>query len=87
MHLIPKTGKVMVLYDKRLMGMEYVETMGGITIPTGEATYMPDPNSYDGFGNLRLDALGSPVNKVTGHEASGKFREKLMVKQRKIEVS
>ena len=41
---------------------------------------------YFGFGNLKLDALSSPMGKVSGHEASGKFRERLMVKQRKLEV-
>ena len=41
---------------------------------------------YFGFGNLKLDALTSPQGKVTGHDASGKFRERLMVKQRKLEV-
>jgi len=41
---------------------------------------------YFGFGNLKLDTLSSPQGKVTGHDASGKFKERLMVKQRKLEV-
>jgi len=40
---------------------------------------------YFGFGNLKLDTLSSPQGKVTGHDASGKFKERLMVKQRKLE--
>lgn len=42
-----------------------------------------------GFGNIQVDKVASPyvTNKATKLEASGKFKEKLMLKQRQIEVS
>jgi hypothetical protein len=35
-----------------------------------------------GFGNIQVDKVASPYvsNKATGLEASGKFKEKLMLK-------
>lgn len=43
---------------------------------------------YFGFGNLALDKLSqTPNSKVTGHEPSGKFKERLILKQRQLEVS
>jgi len=40
-----------------------------------------------GFGNIQVDKVASPyvTNKATKLEASGKFKEKLMLKQRQIE--
>jgi hypothetical protein len=42
---------------------------------------------YFGFGNIAVDRLISPNarNKATGKAGSGKFKEKLMLKQRIIE--
>jgi len=43
---------------------------------------------YFGFGNINLGNLKSPqnMNKTTGLEGSGKFNEKLQLKQRQIEA-
>ena len=42
---------------------------------------------YFGFGNIQIDALRSPQAKLTGQMSSGKFQEKLFMKQKAIEVS
>ena len=43
---------------------------------------------YFGFGNINLQNLRSPqnMNKTTGLEGSGKFQQKLHMKQKQIEV-
>ena len=43
---------------------------------------------YLGFGNMSVDNLNktaSQNNHIYGHEPSGKFKEKIMLKQRQIE--
>lgn len=40
---------------------------------------------YFGFGNLALDRLSPTSSKITGHTPSGKFKEKLILKQRALE--
>ena len=42
-----------------------------------------------GFGNIHVEKVAGPYinNKATKIEASGKFKEKLMLKQRQLEVS
>ena len=42
---------------------------------------------YFGFGNIKLDNLNSPKGKTTGMEGSGKFQQRLHLKQKQIEVS
>ena len=44
---------------------------------------------YFGFGNIRMDRLTSPQpnQKITGLEGSGKFQQRLFMKQKAIEVS
>lgn len=43
---------------------------------------------YFGFGSLEVDRVVSPsnANVVTQHEGSGKFQQRLYMKQRAIEV-
>ena len=44
---------------------------------------------YFGFGNIKLDNLNIPqgMNRTTGLDGSGKFGQKLHMKQKQIEVS
>ena len=42
---------------------------------------------FYGFGNINLEKLNSPKTKITGIDGSGKFAQKLQMKQRQIEVS
>jgi hypothetical protein len=41
---------------------------------------------YFGFGSLQLDNLKSPQSRLTGQDPSGKFQQRLMLKQKEIEV-
>lgn len=46
-------------------------------------------SQHHGFGNIDIERLhnGGILSPTTGLEASGKFKDKLELKQRKIEVS
>ena len=41
---------------------------------------------YFGFGNLQIEHLKGTKSKTTGLEQSGKFKEKLILKQKQLEV-
>lgn len=42
---------------------------------------------FFGFGNINIENLSSPKAKITGIDGSGKFQQKLQMKQKQIEVS
>jgi len=44
-----------------------------------------DMSHYFGFGNIAVDKLSMNSTKCTGLEPSGKFKEKLLLKQRQVE--